>query len=197
MIPRRSFLGLLGGGLAFWPVVGRAKDAMPVIGFLSTGSARAFDNFAAAFRQGLADQGFVDGTNVRIDFRWADGKYGALGGLAADLVSSRVDVIAATGGVVSAQAALKATKTIPIDSSSASIRSRSELVWSLNQPGGNATGASLYTTELATKRLEILYELAPGSQTVAFLVDPKAAVTEIEVQRPLPRSKNPAVNLSC
>jgi putative tryptophan/tyrosine transport system substrate-binding protein len=181
MIPRRSFLGLLGGGLAFWPVVGRAKDAMPVIGFLSTGSARAFDNFVAAFRQGLADQGFVDGTNVRIDFRWADGNYGALGGLAADLVSSRVDVIAATGGVVSAQAALKATKTIPIVFVVGFDPVALGLVASLNQPGGNATGASLYTTELATKRLEILYELAPGIETVAFLVDPKAAVTEIEV----------------
>ncbi len=182
MIQRRSFLGLLGGGLAFWPVVGRTKDAMPVVGFLSTGSARAFDSFVAAFRQGLADQGFVDGTNVRIDFRWADGNYGALGGLVTDLVSSPVDVIAATGGVVSAQAALKATKTIPIVFVVGFDPVALELVARLNQPGGNATGASLYTTELATKRLEILYELAPGIETVAFLVDPKAAVTEIEVR---------------
>ena len=182
MIPRRNFLALLSGGLAFWPVILRAKDAVPVIGFLSTGSAPAFGNFVTAFKQGLADQGFIDGSNIRIDFRWANGNYGALEGLVADLVSNHVDVIAATGGVVSAQAALKATKTIPIVFVVGFDPVALGLVSSLNQPGGNATGASLYTTELATKRLEILYELAPGIETVAFLVDPKAAVTEIEVK---------------
>ncbi len=182
MIPRRNFLALLGSGLAFWPVVARAKDTVPVIGFLNTGSAPAFGSFVAAFRQGLADQGFIDGSNVRIDFRWADGNYGVLDALAADLAGARVDVIAATGGVVSAQAALKATKTIPIVFVVGFDPVALGLVASLNQPGGNATGASLYTTELATKRLEILYEVAPGIETVAFLVDPKAAVTEIEVK---------------
>jgi putative ABC transport system substrate-binding protein len=182
MIPRRNFLALLGSGLAFWPVAARAKDAVPVIGFLSTGSAPAFEDFVAAFRQGLAAQGFVEGSNVRIDFRWANGNYGALDGLVADLVDSPVNVIAATGGVVSAQSALKATKTIPIVFVVGFDPVALGLVASLNQPGGNATGASLYTTELATKRIEMLYELAPGIKTVAFLADPKAAVTEIEVK---------------
>jgi putative ABC transport system substrate-binding protein len=182
MISRRNFMALLGGGLAALPIAARAKEAMPVIGFLSTGSAPAFGSFVAAFRQGLGDQGFIDGSSVRIDFRWANGNYGALDGLVADLVNTRVDLIAATGGVVSAQAALKATKTIPIVFVVGFDPVALGLVASLNRPGGNATGASLYTTELATKRLEILYELAPGIETVAFLVDPKAAVTGIEVK---------------
>jgi putative ABC transport system substrate-binding protein len=182
MISRRNFLTLAGSGLVFRPFAARAKDTMPVVGFLSTGSAPAFGDFVAAFRQGLGSQGFVEGSNVRIDFRWADGNYSALDGLVADLVRSPVDVIAATGGVVSAQSSLKATKTIPIVFVVGFDPVALGLVASLNQPGSNATGASLYTTELATKRLEILYELAPGIKTVAFLVDPKAAVTEIEVK---------------
>ncbi len=179
---RRKFLGLL-GGLALWPLAARAKQSgMPVIGFLNSGSAAAFGNFVAAFRQGLADAGFIDGTNIRIDFRWAEGRYGALDALAADLVNNHVDVIAATGGVVSAKAALKATNTIPIVFVVGFDPVGLGLVSSLNKPGGNATGASLYTTELATKRIELLYELTPGTRKVAFLVDPKAAVTEIEVK---------------
>jgi len=155
---------------------------MPVVGFLNSGSAPAFGDFVTAFKQGLGDQGFVEGSNMRIDFRWADGKYGALDALAGELVHNKVDLIAATGGVVSAKAALKATKSIPIVFVVGFDPVALGLVASLNKPGGNATGVSLFTTELAAKRIELLYELAPDIHTVAFLVDPKAVVTEIEVR---------------
>src|SRR5882757_10474490 len=100
---RRNFLALL-GGLAMWPLTARAKQgAIPVIGFLNSGSPPAFGNFVAAFRQGLSDEGYVEGSTVRIDYRWAEGRYGDLDALAAELVRNHVDLIAATGGVVSAK----------------------------------------------------------------------------------------------
>jgi putative tryptophan/tyrosine transport system substrate-binding protein len=178
---RRNFLVLLGGS-ALLPLTARAKSAMPVIGFLSSGSPPAFGKFVAAFGQGLGEQGYVDGSTVRIDYRWAEGRYGDLDALAAELVRNHVDLIAATGGVVSAKAALKATTSIPIVFVVGFDPVGLGLVASLNKPGGNATGVSLFTTELAAKRVELLYELSPGMRTVAFLTNPKAVVTEIEVK---------------
>jgi putative ABC transport system substrate-binding protein len=179
---RRNFLTLLGGS-ALWSLAAHAKEpAMPVIGFLNSGSPPAFGNLVAAFGQGLNDQGYVDGSSVRIDYRWAEGRYGDLDAMAAELVRNHVDLIAATGGVVSAKAALKATASIPIVFVVGFDPVALGLVASLNKPGANATGVSIFTTELATKRVELLYELATGMRTVAFLTNPKAVVTEIEVK---------------
>jgi putative tryptophan/tyrosine transport system substrate-binding protein len=179
---RRDFLTLL-GGLALSPLTAHAKQAaMPVIGFLSSGSPAAFADFVAAFRQGLSEEGYVDGTSMRIDFRWAEGRYGDLDAMAADLVHNRVDLIAATGGVVSAKAALKATTSIPIVFVVGFDPVGLGLVASLNKPGGNATGVSIFTTELATKRVQLLDELTPGLRTVAMLVNPRAVVTNIELK---------------
>lgn len=179
---RRKFLTLL-GGTALWPMAARAKEpAMPVIGFLNSGSSAAFGNFVAAFGQGLGDQGYVDGSSVRIDYRWAEGRYGDLDAMAAELIRNHVDLIAATGGVVSAKAALKATTSTPIVFVVGFDPVALGLVASLNKPGGNATGVSIFTTELATKRVELLYELASELRTVAFLTNPKAVVTEVEVR---------------
>ena len=179
---RRNFLTLL-GGLALWPLTTRAKQAsLPVVGFLNSGSPAAFENLVAAYRQGLSDEGFVEGSSVRIDYRWAEGHYGDLDALAAEFVRDRVALIAATGGVVSAKAALKATATIPIAFVVGFDPVALGLVASLNKPGGNATGVSIFTTELATKRVQLLYELAPSLHMVAILVNPKSVATEIEVQ---------------
>jgi putative tryptophan/tyrosine transport system substrate-binding protein len=179
---RRDFLTLL-GGLALSPLTAHAKQAaMPVIGFLSSGSPAAFADFVAAFRQGLSEEGYVDGTSMRIDFRWAEGRYGDLDAMAADLVHNRVDLIAATGGVVSAKAALKATTSIPIVFVVGFDPVGLGLVASLNKPGGNATGVSIFTTELATKRVQLLDELTPGLRTAAMLVNPRAVVTNIELK---------------
>lgn len=179
---RREFLAGL-GGLALAPLAARAKQGgTAVVGFLNSGSAPAFANFVTAFRQGLIDEGFVDGTNLRIDFRWAEGRYADLDAMAADFVHNQVDVIAATGGVVSAKAAIKATKTIPIVFVVGFDPVALGLVQSLNKPGANATGVSILTTEIATKRVELLYELNSQIRTVAFLTNPKAVITDIEVR---------------
>jgi ABC-type uncharacterized transport system substrate-binding protein len=178
---RRSFLTALGGATV-WPLVAQAQQpALPVIGFLSSASPRAFAHFVAAFREGLQTQGFVHGRNVWIDYRWAEGHYNDLPALAADLVQRKVALIAATGGVVSARAAIKATTTIPIVFVVGFDPVKLGLVTRLNKPGANATGVSIFTTELVTKRLELLTKLLPQMRTVAMLVNPGAAVTRIEI----------------
>jgi putative ABC transport system substrate-binding protein len=183
---RRNFLALL-ASLALCPPAAHADQApdqaaMPVIGFLNSGSPAAFGNLVAAFRQGLGDQGYAEGSTLRIDYRWAQGRYTDLDGMAAELVRNRVSLIAATGGVVSAKAALKATTSIPVVFVVGFDPVGLGLVKSLNQPGGNATGVSIFTTELIAKRVELLYDLSPGISTVAILVNPKAVVTDIEIQ---------------
>jgi putative ABC transport system substrate-binding protein len=179
---RRAFLSVLGGA-AVWPFAVHAQQpAAPVIGFLSSGSPRAFAGLVEAFQEGLGTEGFVHGRNVWIDYRWAEGHYNDLPKLAAELVQRRVNVIAATGGVVTALAAKKATSSIPIVFVVGFDPVQLGLVESLNAPGGNATGVNIFTTELAIKRLELLKDLLLDVDTIAILVNPGSTTTNIEIK---------------
>ena len=154
---------------------------MPVIGFLGSGSPGPSAPFTAAFRQGLAETGFVEGQNVAIEYRWAEGHYDRLPALAAELVGRKVDVIAA-GGPPPALAAKGATSTIPIVFSSGDDPVATGLVASLARPGGNVTGISFLNVELHPKRLELLAEMAPQARVIALLVNPTNSNAERVVQ---------------
>ena len=175
---RRELMLLLGGAAAAWPLAARAQQKrVPVVGFLGASSPGPYAPFVAAFRQGLAETGYIDGQNVAIEYRWAEGSYDRLPALAADLVGRKVDVIATLGGPTPALAAKGATSTIPIVFS-ASDPVESGLVTSLGRPGGNLTGVSVLGVELNPKRLELLSELVPQAKVMALLVNPNNATAE-------------------
>jgi ABC-type uncharacterized transport system substrate-binding protein len=167
---RRGFIGVLGGALAAPLGVHAQNSAPPVIGLLHTGSARPFQRHMDAFRQGLKEAGYVEGQNLTIDYRWAEGQPARLPELAAALVRRGVSLIAATGGSVSARAAANATATIPILFIAGPDPVADGLVQSFNRPGGNATGVALMTSRLMPKRVELLLELVPSAATIGLLL---------------------------
>jgi putative tryptophan/tyrosine transport system substrate-binding protein len=175
---RREFIALLGGAAA-WPLVAEAQQpAMPVIGFLDPESLEPTAPLVAAFRNGLSETGHVEGRNVAIEFRWAYNDRDRLPELAADLVRRRVAVITTPGGIAAALAAKAATSTIPIVFMAAGDPVQAGLAMSLSQPGGNATGISFMTGEIAAKQLGLMHELMPQAGRFAVLVNPKNPNTE-------------------
>jgi len=167
---RRQFLGLVGGASISWPLTGHAQQTtLPVVGFLNSASADAYASMAAAFRQGLKETGYVEGNNVAIEYRWADDRYDRLPALATDLVNRRVTVIFANSPAIAAAKA--ATSTIPIIIMSGDDPVRLGFVASFNRPGGNITGVSILSNELAAKRLDLLRELVPHAKTIAILIN--------------------------
>jgi putative tryptophan/tyrosine transport system substrate-binding protein len=177
---RREFVALFGGA-AMWPLAVRAQQPkMPVIGFLSARSPGVSGNLVAWFQEGLAGLGFVEGRNIAIEYRWADGDYERLRGLAVELVGLPVSVIAAISGTPAALAAQAATSTIPIVFANGGDPVISGLVPSLNRPGANITGATFLNTGIATKRLELLRDLLPKARVIAFFANPNNPIGAAE-----------------
>jgi len=182
-IGRRQFISALGGAAA-WPIAARAQQpTLPVIGFLHPGSASGNMFVADAFRRGLAETGYIDGRNVAIEYRWADGQYDQLPALAADLVRRRVAVIAALGSSAPGRAAKAATTTIPIVFQTGADPVEDRLVASMNRPGGNITGVSRMNIATDPKRLEILHETVPDAIVIACLVNPTSPRSGSQVQQ--------------
>ena len=174
-LKRREFIALLGGAAA-WPLTARAQQpAMPVIGYVSGRSSDAETQLATAFRQGLEESAYVEGHNVAIEFRFSNGQDNRLPALAADLVRRDVAVLVATD-TACGLAAKAATTTIPIVFGIGADPVQLGLVESFNRPNGNATGVSVFVTQLPPKRLQLLREVVPDAKLIAFIVNPKTAI---------------------
>ena len=177
---RREFIALFGGAAA-WPLMARAQQpAMPVVGFLSSLSASDATRITAAFYQGLNETGYVDGRNVALEFRWAEGLYDRLPAMAAELVRHQVAVIAAISGTPAGIAAKSATTSIPIVFAIGGDPVAPGLVTNLSRPGGNVTGVTFFTSPLAAKRLELLHELVPKARRFAVLTNPDNPPSKLE-----------------
>jgi putative tryptophan/tyrosine transport system substrate-binding protein len=182
-VRRRQFITLLGGAAAAWPLAARAQQAaMPLVGFMNiNNSAESVPDLVAAFRRGLKETGFVEGQNVAVEYRWAQGQYDRFTELAAEFVRRQVAVIAATGGEPSPQSAKAATQTIPIVFTANGDPIREGLVASLRQPGGNITGITIFGTAAVSKRVQLMHQLVPQATTIAYLMNPTHPSGEIEM----------------
>ena len=179
---RREFIAGL-GGVAAWPVVARAQQtAQPVVGFLASGSPKTFTPHVNGFLAGLQEAGFVDGRNVAIEYRWAEGQFDRLPALAAELVQRPVAVLTVVGGNVAALPAKRATSTIPIVFLTADDPVSSGLVASLSRPGGNMTGVSWLGAELGAKNLEVMRELLPAVSVIGVLMNPTRPTAEAQLK---------------
>src|SRR5262245_49276881 len=179
---RREFITLLGGAGA-WPHGARAQQtAVAVIGFVGAPSPAPYARFVAAVHQGLKEAGFIEGQNVTVEYRWAEGRYDRLPALVADLVSRRVSVIVLIGGAPAAMAAKAATSTIPIVFNIGADPLELGLVGSFNRPGGNVTGIAMLAVDLEAKRLELLRNLVPSATLIAMLVNPGNAQSETQMR---------------
>jgi putative tryptophan/tyrosine transport system substrate-binding protein len=180
---RRAAIGLVGSSLIL-PILARGQDrSWPLIGFLGGRSAQTDAHLLAAFLQGLADAGYADGRNARIEYRWADGRYDRLPGLAAELVRLKPEVIVAVGGSASAMAAKAATTTIPVVFSVGGDPVELGIVASLSRPGGNMTGMTMFSADLDAKRLELLRDIAPSARILAVVVNPGNPSTDSELRQ--------------
>jgi putative ABC transport system substrate-binding protein len=180
-VRRRDFIKVIVGSAGIWPLSARAQQAaMPVIGFLSSRSPGESAGVVAAFRHGLRETGFIEGQNLGIAFRWAEGHYDRLPALASELVSLPVALLFAAGGTPSAFAAKGATSTIPVVFSAVSDPVEIGLVPSLNQPGGNITGMAIFNASLGAKRLELMKELMPNAGVIGYLLNPADQKSETE-----------------
>jgi len=180
---RRDFIKIVAGSAAAWPLAARGQQpAMPVIGFMSGRSLADAGYLADAFRQGLRDTGYVEGENISIEYRWANGDYDRLPGLASDLLLRKVLVLVAVGGDSSALAAKQATSTVPIVFGTGSDPIKAGLIASFNRPGGNATGYALLTNQMEPKRIGLLHELVPNVSLLGALINPSfpPAAQELE-----------------
>src|SRR5262245_8634753 len=177
---RREFIALLGGAAA-WPLAARAQQQLPIIGILSSRSRATDALLLAVIRQALNDTGFVEGRNLLIEYRWAEGNYSRLAALADDLVRRKVAVIVTIGGDVAALAAKAATATLPVVFTVATDPVRSGLVSNLHRPGGNLTGSSGFQAEMEPKRLGLLRELRPDATTIGVLVNPNVAYIDAQL----------------
>jgi putative ABC transport system substrate-binding protein len=179
---RREFVTLLGSAAAAWPLAARAQSqAMPVIGYLGAQTPAAFASRIKAFRQGLSEAGYVEGRNVTIEFRWAEGQHSRLPALATELAGRPVSVIVAPGGAPAALAAKSATTAIPIVFEMGADPIKIGLVGSLNRPEGNITGISSLNVEVTPKRLELLHQLIPSTAAIAVLVNPTSPTAKSQL----------------